>query len=87
MLNLLKTLFLSKKFLAMVAGLIVAFAARRGLNLDETEVAGIVALFVSYILAQGQADKGKEAARVEAIAGVVDKSKSSAQKIEAIKNA
>lgn len=66
----LKTMLLSKKFLAMVAGLIVSFAARYGLNLSEAEVAGIVALFVAYILGQGITDSGKSAAKVEAVANV-----------------
>lgn len=87
----LKALFLSKKFLTMIAGLLVALAARKGLNLDETEVAGILALFISYILAQGQADKGKEAAKIDAIAMVgandgVSPSEQ-AKQVETIKNA
>lgn len=66
MFEMVKGFLTSKKFVAMVAGLVVSYAARYGLHLSEVEVAGIVALFVSYIFAQGQADKGKEAAKVEA---------------------
>lgn len=85
MVNALKNLLTSKKFLTMVAGLVVSFAARKGLNLDETEVAGIVALFVAYIFAQGQADKGKEATKVNAVANAVSDETPRAQ-VEAIKN-
>ena len=83
----LKQLLTSKKFIVMVAGLLVAFAARYGLNLDETEVAGILAVVIAYLFTQGQADKGKEAAKVQAIATVVDtQNKTSADQIAAIKN-
>jgi len=83
----LKQLLSSKKLLVMIAGILVAFAARYGLNLDETEVAGILALFIAYILAQGQSDKSKEAEKVKAIAALVDnQSKTAADKIAAIKN-
>lgn len=83
----LKQLFTGKKFLVMVAGLLVAFAARYGLNLDETEVAGIIVLFVSWIVAQGQADKNKEAEKVKAIAAITDaKGESASKQIEAIKS-
>lgn len=64
-----KALLTSRKFIAMLAGIVVSLAARHGLLLPEREVAGIVGLFIAYILAQGQADKGKEAARIVACAG------------------
>lgn len=86
MLDRLKQLFTGKKFLVMVAGLLVAFAARYGLNLDETEVAGILAVLISYIIAQGQADKGKEAAKVVAIATTIEQGHPTAKNIETIKN-
>ena len=71
MLHAFKGLFTSKKFLAAVAGVLVSIAARYGLNLSETEVAGILAIFISYILAQGQTDKGKGAAQVQAAAAAI----------------
>ena len=67
-----KALLTSRKFIAMLAGIVVSLAARYGFNLPEREVAGIIGLFIAYILAQGQADKGKEAARVVACAGGQD---------------
>jgi len=59
MLNTLKEMLTSKKFIASLAGVIVAGAAKIGLDLDTEAVALIVSPIVSYILAQGWADTGK----------------------------
>lgn len=63
------TLLSSKKFLALLVTLLVLVATRK-LGLDEataTELAReIVALAAAYMVGQGVADHGKEAAKVEA---------------------
>jgi len=54
----------SKKAIAAAAGVIVAFAARYGLQLPEDAVNQILAPIVAYILAQGAADFGKHSQKV-----------------------
>jgi len=51
----------SKKAIAMVAGVVVAIAAKRGLELDTEAVAAVVSPILAYILGQGAADFGKAA--------------------------
>lgn len=55
----------SKKFIAAVAGILVALAARRGLNLDPDSVQNVIYVIVAYLVGQGIADHGKEAAKVQ----------------------
>lgn len=63
--HLLQSLFGSKKFLAMLAGLISLVALKVfKLTLDPTTVGEIVALIASYIVGQGISDSGKEAAKI-----------------------
>lgn len=59
MLEILKTLFSSKKFLVMLAGIILAVANKLGLDLDPELVNQILALVGVYIVGQGIADRGK----------------------------
>lgn len=54
----------SKKFIVAVVGVIIAIAGRHGLSLDPQTVEHVVYLFVAYLLGQGIADHGKEAAKV-----------------------
>lgn len=61
----LKSLATSKKAAAMVAGVVMAAFGKK-LGLDEAAVTSIVATVVAYIIGQGVADAGKEAARVKA---------------------
>lgn len=61
-----KTLLLSKKFIGTLVGVIAAIAARHGFNLPVEESAAILAAFMTYVFSQGQADKGKEAALIQA---------------------
>lgn len=63
MLQIIKALFSSKKFLVMLAGIILASASKLGLDLDPDLVNQILALAGAYILGQGIADHGKEAAK------------------------
>ena len=62
----LKGLLASKKFVAMIVGLIVIIVGKLGLNLDPEAVTKVVGLIMAYIVGQGIADNGKEAAKVEA---------------------
>jgi hypothetical protein len=63
-------LFTSKKFLVMLAAIVMAIASKLGLNLDPDLVNQVLAMAAAYILGQGIADRGKEAAKVEAAAAV-----------------
>lgn len=67
MLNMLKTLLTSKKFMAMVSGLIVVLLAKLKFEVDPTTIAELVAMVVAFILGQGVADSGKEAAKINAV--------------------
>ena len=60
-----KELLGSKKFKMAVVGVVVAIAAKIGLNLDTEVVMLIVSPILAFIGAQGVADIGKEKARVE----------------------
>ena len=70
MLNLIKQLVTSKKAIAMIAGVIVALAARYGLELDPVSVGTILSPIVAYIIGQGMADKGQAAAQITALAEI-----------------
>jgi hypothetical protein len=65
MLDVLKEMLTSKKFLAAVAGVLVAAAARIGLDLPVEDVAAVLAPIIAYIVGQGWADAGKEAIKME----------------------
>lgn len=54
----------SKKFIVAIVGIILSVAARYNLNLDPDAVEKIVYVIVAYLIAQGWADSGKEAAKV-----------------------
>lgn len=60
----LKEFITSKKFIVAVAGVILATAGKYGLNLDPDSVQNIVYVVVAYLIGQGWADSGKEAAKV-----------------------
>jgi len=57
----------SKKFLVFVATAIALGAAKLGWNVSESTVEQFVALVVAYLVGQGIADHGKEAAKQSAI--------------------
>ncbi len=61
-----KEMLQSKKAIAAIAGLIVAAAGKVGLGLDTETVMAIVSPIVAYIIGQGWADSGKEAAKIQA---------------------
>ena len=54
----------SKKFVVTVAGAIAAAAMKIGLEIPTETVALVIAPVITYLLAQGWADRGKEAAKV-----------------------
>ena len=54
-----KVLFSSKKFTAMIIGIVATFLSTR-FNLPEEQVREIVALVIAYIIGQGVADMGKQ---------------------------
>jgi len=65
--QILQTLFTSRKFLAMLSGLIALVALKVfKIALDPATVAEMVGLISVYILGQGVADNGKEAAKINA---------------------
>lgn len=57
----------SKKFIAMVAGFIVTLLAKWKINIDPQTIMSLVGLIIAYIVGQGWADSGKEAAKIEAV--------------------
>ena len=61
----LKDLFSSKKALVMLAAIAVAAGSKLGLHLDPDLVNQILAISGAYIVGQGIADHGKEAAKIE----------------------
>lgn len=56
----------SKKFQAAIVGLVVAFAGKAGLDLDDTTLLAILSPILTYIAGQAAADIGKERTIAEA---------------------
>lgn len=61
-----KEFLTSKKFIVGVAGLIVTALAKLHFDIPESLVQEFVGIVIAYLLAQGWADSGKEAAKVTA---------------------
>lgn len=62
----LKGLFGSKKFLAMLTGLVASLLAKIGFDMPADDILKIVSPLVgTYVLAQGAADFGKGAIQVK----------------------
>lgn len=57
-------LFSSKKFLAMLVGVLVWAAGKAGLHLSDADLMPVLVLIGTYIGAQGLSDVGKEKAKV-----------------------
>lgn len=57
----------SKKFIAAVAGILITLLAKLKFDIPESTVQEIVGLVMAYVLAQGWADSGKEAAKIQAV--------------------
>jgi hypothetical protein len=58
-----KELLASKKFLAALIAIVVWVGGYAGLDLSFEDVAPVVGVIIAYILGQGFADTGKEAAK------------------------
>ena len=63
--NLVLGLIGSKKFVVFVSGSIAAYLLKYKINVDPVLVEGFIAALVAYLLGQGLADVGKEAAKVK----------------------
>lgn len=63
--NLLLGLIGSKKFVVFVSGAIVALLAKYKFEADATVIQGLIAMVAAYLIGQGIADNGKEAAKVK----------------------
>ena len=61
-----KSLFGSKKFVAMLAGVAVYLASRFGFDVAQSDAENVLALVGLYIGGQSLADVGKEAAKLKA---------------------
>lgn len=88
-LQMIKEAVSSKKFVMTIAAVIAAWAGKIGLELPTETVTLIVGPIVVYVAAQGWADTGKSAAKVEAVAKVVteDSHLNTADTVDAIKTA
>lgn len=86
--DLLRKLLSSRKFLVMMAtciGLLITKVFK--VQVDQATILEFLGVVAAWLIAQGIADKGKEAAKVDAIAVVqTDSLISSTEKIEAIKS-
>lgn len=60
-----KELLSSKKFWVLVVGVVAIVVLKSTGNLDQEVLAALTALFSSYQVGQGIADKGKGAAKAE----------------------
>lgn len=70
----LKEMLVSKKFIALVAGLISTVLVTFGVEINEENIVQLITLILgmsgmvsSYIVGQGLADQGKEAAKIQAV--------------------
>lgn len=59
-----KEFLTSKKFIAAVAGVVLTLLAKLHFDIPESTVQELVGLIIAYLLAQGWADHGKEAAKI-----------------------
>jgi len=60
-----KDLLRSKKALMAIATMIVAAGGKLGLDLNADELLPILAPLMAYVVGQGIADSGKEAAKIK----------------------
>lgn len=76
----------SKKFIVTLAGVISGALLKIGMDLPTEDVAVVLSPMVAYIIGQGWADRGKEAAKVTAVAEVSKGMSSTDEAIKAVKN-
>ena len=60
-----KGILSSRKALAMIVGVVASLVAKIGWDISSEELLTLVSPVIAYILAQGVADHGKEAKKVE----------------------
>jgi hypothetical protein len=65
MVDALKGLMQSKKFIGMIVGCVITLTAKVGLDVDDSTIWQIVALISTWVGAQGIADHAKEKAKIE----------------------
>jgi len=75
MLEAIKGILSSKKALAAIVGVVVSLVAKLGIDLPTEALLAILTPILAYILGQGVADIGKEAAKSEAKTAARKKSK------------
>lgn len=64
--DLIRSLLSSKKFVAFLIGVVISIGGRYGVNLDPDVVREVIGLTIAYIIGQGIADHGKDAAKINA---------------------
>ena len=64
MLDAIKGLLSSKKALAAIAGVVVTLVGQLGIDLDTDALVVLITPIVAFVVGQGIADNGKEAAKV-----------------------
>lgn len=84
--SVIKEFLTSKKFIAAVAGVIIAAASKIGLDLSTETVGLLIAPILTYLISQGWADRNKEAAKVQAVAEASRGMATPEEAIEAVKN-
>jgi len=67
-----KEFLTSKKFIAAVAGILLTLLAKLHFEIPESTVQELVGLIIAYLISQGWADRGKEAAKIQATAAIGD---------------
>lgn len=60
-----KTLLTSKKALATLAAILVWVIGRAGADVDAEELLPVIASLAAFVVGQGWADSGKEAAKLK----------------------
>lgn len=65
--DILRDMLSSKKFIAMLVGIVVTLTAKVGFDIDDETATMIVGLVASYVLGQGIADNGKSKALIDAV--------------------
>lgn len=66
--ELIKQLVSSKKIQVLISGTVVTFLAKYKFQADPLIIQGLIAMVVAYLIGQGIADNGKEAAKIQAVA-------------------
>lgn len=85
-LDVIKEFLTSKKFIVTVSGVIIAAAGKIGLELSTETVGLLILPIITYLVSQGWSDRGKEAAKVEAVAEAAKGMSTPQEAIEAVKN-